>query len=71
MRISNASVSYEGEEVIEVPAGRFSCDVVWLKTDGGMPDNKVWIRKTVPRRIVKFFVPDIGLNIELVKSLDL
>ncbi|MEP5611640.1 MAG: hypothetical protein ABJP45_05290 [Cyclobacteriaceae bacterium] len=66
MSLSEASITYAGEETIEVPNGKYLCDVIWLKADGKMPDNKIWIRKDAPRKIVKFHVPGPELSIELV-----
>ncbi|GAB4236484.1 MAG: hypothetical protein Tsb0034_11150 [Ekhidna sp.] len=68
MALSNASLTYEGTETVEVGAGSFECDVIWLKTDGKMPSNKIWISKESPRKVVKFYVPGPELNIELVSQ---
>jgi hypothetical protein len=68
MGISSASLIYEGEEKTSVPAGSFLCDVVLLKTDGKMPENRIWIRKSNPRCMVKFVVPSFNLSIELVEQ---
>lgn len=68
MSVSNASIIYHGEETVEVPAGTYLCDVLWLKTDGKMPDNKIWIRKDAPRKIVKFYVPGPELEIALIEE---
>ncbi len=68
MAVSEASITYDGEETITVPAGSFDCDVIWLKTDGKMPHNKIWIRKEEPRKIVKFYIPGSELDIELIST---
>lgn len=67
LTILDASLQYEGEETIEVPAGRFPTDVLYLHT-GGLMDNRIWMTKSEPKRIVKFFVPNPRLEIELVKT---
>lgn len=68
MAISEASLSHEGTEKIETAAGSFQCDVLWLKSDGIMPSNKIWISKSEPRKVVKFYVPGPEFAIELVSS---
>ncbi|WP_420577581.1 hypothetical protein [Ekhidna sp.] len=68
MSVSQAQLMYSGEETIETANGMVTCDAIWLKADGKMPDNKIWISKTSPRTIVKFYVPGPGLNIELVSQ---
>ena len=70
MVISSAQIYYEGEESVTTPLGKFQCDVFWLKADGKMPDNKIWISKASPRTIVKFSVPSASLTIELVSQRD-
>ncbi len=66
MNISGGWISLVGEEWVSTALGTFDCDVVWLKADGVMPDNKIWIRKETPRTVVKFYVPGMELHIELV-----
>lgn len=66
MNISKGQISLVGEESISTALGTFDCDVVWLKADGVMPDNKIWIRKETPRTMVKFYIPGMELHIELV-----
>ncbi|MEP1095141.1 MAG: hypothetical protein ABJG78_08525 [Cyclobacteriaceae bacterium] len=66
MSLAKAGITYHGEETIEVSTGEYQCDVIWLKADGTMPDNKIWIRKDAPRKIIKFYVPGPELEIELV-----
>ncbi len=68
LSISKAQMIYSGEESIETLHGTQSCDVIWLKADGKMPDNKIWVSKTSPRTIMKFFVPGPQLSIELVSQ---
>jgi len=70
MSLAKASITYHGEETIEVSTGKYHCDVLWLKADGKMPDNKIWIRKDAPRKIIKFYVPGPELEIELVAERD-
>ncbi len=66
MNISKGQISLVGEESISTALGTFDCDVVWLRADGVMPDNKIWIRKETPRTMVKFYIPGMELHIELV-----
>ena len=66
MNISRGQISLVGDESISTALGTFDCDVVWLKADGVMPDNKIWIRKETPRTMVKFYIPGMELHIELV-----
>lgn len=66
MNVASASIYYEGEETVTTPLGSFLCDVIWLKSDGKMPTNKIWIAKEEPRKLVKFYVPGPELSIELV-----
>ncbi len=68
MAISLVSLSYDGSETITTKAGTFDCDVLWLRTDGKMPNNKVWISKVYPRKVIKFYVPGPELDIELVSQ---
>lgn len=68
MSISNAQLIYAGEETLVTLNGTQTCDVIWLKADGKMPDNKIWVTKKSPRTIVKFYVPGPELSIELVKQ---
>ncbi|GEM_PF-2724131 len=63
----DASIVFEREEMIVVPAGSFQTSVVYLNT-GGLLDNRIWISKGEHQRLVKFYVPNAGLNIELVSS---
>ena len=65
MRVSDASIVYEGEETIQIAGKSYACVVVMLKSDGVIPANKIWISKETPRRIMKFEVTGAGLNIEL------
>ena len=68
MTISKGQLIHSGEETIETSNGLVACDVIWLKADGRMPDNKIWISKTSPRKVVKFYVPGAELDIELVSQ---
>lgn len=68
MSVSNAQMFYSGTKTIETFEGMQECDVIWLKADGKMPDNKIWISKDSPRTIVKFYVPGAELDIELVSQ---
>lgn len=68
MQISEASLYYDGLESITTAMGTYECDVYWLKTDGKMPDNKIWISREPQRSIVKFHVPAAQLDIELVSQ---
>jgi hypothetical protein len=68
MGISKAQMIYSESETIEAPGGMTECDVIWLKTDGKMPDNKIWITKDSPRTIAKFYVPGAELDIVLVSQ---
>ncbi len=63
---ANVQIFKVGIEDIKVAAGNFDCDVVWLEASGPMPSNKIWISRSSPRRIVKFYVPGPELSIELV-----
>ncbi len=66
MSISNSMIFYERRETIVTPVGRFDCDVIWLKSDGLMPENIIWISRETPRKLIKFYVPGPELSIELV-----
>jgi len=68
MSVAEAQLYYAGEETITTPLGTFECNVVWIKSDGTMPSNKVWIQKEPPGRLVKFYVPGPELDIELVST---
>ncbi len=68
MGISSAEIYLEGEERISTALGEVECDVVWLKTDGIMPNNKIWISKDSPRKLIKFYVPGPELSIEIQSS---
>ncbi|MEO0528812.1 MAG: hypothetical protein AAFZ89_16385 [Bacteroidota bacterium] len=67
LSVVNSSLSFEKEEIIEVPAGKFKTTVVYLDT-GGLLDNRIWISKENNKKLVKFSVPKAKLNIELVSS---
>lgn len=69
MTVSEAKMYHTGTETIETINGAEECDVIWLKADGKMPDNKIWIRKEAPRTIMKFYVPGPELSIELVRQI--
>lgn len=66
--LSTGSLIYSGTETIETLNGMETCDVIWLKADGKMPDNKIWISQNSPRTIVKFYVPKAELNLVLTKQ---
>lgn len=66
--ISTGSLIYSGTETIETLNGKETCDAIWLKADGKMPDNKIWISRKSPRTIVKFYVPMGELNLVLTKQ---
>jgi len=66
--ISTGSLSYSGSETIETLNGLEPCDVIWLKADGKMPDNKIWISQKSPRTIMKFYVPGPELTIVLKRQ---
>lgn len=68
MTVSDASLYYVGDEQITTAAGTFDCTVIHLMTDGKMPQNRVWITKEKPSKMVKFYVPASELSIELVDS---
>ncbi len=68
MTVSDASIYYAGEDRVTTPAGTFDCTIIHLMTDGKMPQNRIWITKEKPAKIVKFYVPGPELSIELVKS---
>ncbi|WP_185153324.1 hypothetical protein, partial [Fulvivirga lutimaris] len=68
MSLSNGQLVHAGEETIETINGMQACDVIWLRADGKMPDNKIWISKSAPRTIVKFYVPGPELEIKLVSQ---
>ncbi|MEO9483640.1 MAG: DUF3108 domain-containing protein [Ekhidna sp.] len=68
MTVSDASLHYLQDETVTTPAGTFDCTVVHLMTDGKMPQNRIWIAKEKPAKIVKFNVPASALSIELVSS---
>lgn len=69
MTISDASIYYVGEESITTSAGTFNCTVIHLMTDGKMPQNRIWISKEKPSKMVKFYVPGVNLTMELVSSM--
>jgi hypothetical protein len=66
MSISTAKLYFEGKETITTSLGTYDCDVFWLKGDGVMPENKIWISNGPIRKIIKFYVPAASLNMELV-----
>ena len=68
MTVADASLYYVGEEQVTTPAGTFDCRVIHLMTDGKMPQNRIWITKEKPAKIVKFYVPGAELSIELMES---
>ena len=68
MTVSDASLYYVSDERVTTEAGTFDCSVIHLMTDGKMPQNRIWITKEKPSKIVKFYVPGSELSIELVKS---
>ena len=68
MSISNAKLYFLEEETITTDLGKFACDVMFLETDGQMPNNKIWVSKGPKRTIVKFHVPAAQLDIELVSQ---
>jgi len=68
MTVSQASLSYVGDEKVTVPHGTYNCTVLWLKTDGNMPANKIWISREEPWRAIKYYVPGPELTIELVST---
>jgi len=65
MAVSTGLLTHSGIETIETWNGMEACDVIWLRADGKMPDNKIWVIKKYPRTIVKFYVPGAELNIVL------
>lgn len=67
LQIVDAWITYEKEAEIEVPAGRFQTDVLYLNS-GGLIDNRIWLSQSEPKKIVKFYVPSVGLDIELIKT---
>ncbi len=69
MTVSDASLYYVKEEQTTTAAGTFDCTVIYLMTDGKMPQNRIWITKEKPAKIVKFEVPGAQLSIELVSSI--
>ena len=68
MTVADASLYYVGEEQVTTAAGTFDCRVIHLMTDGKMPQNRMWITKEKPAKIVKFYVPGAELSIELMES---
>lgn len=68
MTISDASIYYVGDEQVTTAAGSFDCTVIHLMTDGKMPQNRIWISKEKPVKIVKFYVPGAELSIELMRT---
>ncbi|WP_420385078.1 hypothetical protein [Roseivirga sp.] len=68
LNVSKVQLYYTGEERVTTEYGKFRCDVYWLKTDGKMPENKIWVSKKSPRTIVRFHVPAASLDIELVNQ---
>lgn len=66
--ISDASIYYVQDDVVTTKAGTFDCKVIHLMTDGKMPQNRIWITKEKPAKIVKFFVPGSALSLELISS---
>ncbi|MEP1035059.1 hypothetical protein [Ekhidna sp.] len=68
MTVSNASLYYVKDETVTTPAGTFDCKVIHLMTDGKMPQNRIWITKEKPARIVTFYVPGPKLSMELINS---
>lgn len=68
MQVSDAHLYYDGQESITTASGSYDCDVYWLKTDGKMPDNKIWISRGSKRAVVKFHVPAAQLDIVLISQ---
>ncbi|WP_436515432.1 DUF3108 domain-containing protein [Ekhidna sp. To15] len=68
MTVADASIYYVKDEQVTTAAGTFDCTVIHLMTDGKMPQNRIWISKEKPAKIVKFYVPGPELSIELVDS---
>lgn len=66
MGISTAKLYFEGKETVTTSLGTYDCDVFWLKTDGAMPENKIWVSSGPRREIIKFQVPAASLDMELV-----
>lgn len=68
LNISKAKIFRLEDETINAPYLNEDqdCEVLSLKTDGGMPNNIFWIRKKAPRQILKISVPDQGLTFNLV-----
>lgn len=71
MSVSSIQLIYLGEESITINSKAYQCDVIHLKTDGQMPENKIWISKAKPRKMVRFYVPGPELSIELQESVGL
>lgn len=68
MSVSDVQLIHSGTETIETLNSQQVCAVIWLKADGKMPNNKIWISKSSPRTIVKFYVPGPELTIELASQ---
>jgi len=68
LNTSKVTISSLGEEKIKVPYfdNDQLCDKIKITSDGKMPDNVIWISKTLPRRMLKINVPNAKLNLVLV-----
>ena len=68
--VVDAALVYESQETIKVAAGNFDTHVIYLNT-GGLLDNRIWVSKEEQPKLVKFYVPNAQLSIELNSSVPL
>lgn len=67
LQTTSASLFHESFQKVKVPVGEFQTKVWYLDT-GGIIDNRIWVNSIEPGQIVKFYIPDQGLSIELVDN---
>ncbi len=67
--VIDAALVYERSEEIQVAAGTFQTDVLYLNT-GGVIDNRIWFSQDAPYQIVKFYVPGSDLSIDLLEVIE-
>ena len=65
--VSNVIIHKIGEEKIEVPyfENTMNSDVLSVQSDGGMPENIIYIAKNKQRDIVRIVIPDQKLTLNL------
>lgn len=70
LTVVKAALIYEKSETVRVPAGEFITDVILLKTEGGILDNRIWVSKEAPHKVVKFYLHFTDLDLYLMSSED-